>query len=208
MEHDRTPTEQRPLDPRDAAIYACLSKLDEALLEWWTADQAVSVATKELGEAESRKQAASEKIRGCEAAASLFGFDLNAEWNKQLEARRSQNQLFPDEGGAQPEPSTLAAMTAADKPKTIREHLIEAARNAYPKSVRASRLRRQLAESGIQTHEKTVGMTLYRLLRERVLRRSGWDWFFVPEDQRQSADAPRDEESPGNDPGLSLEAAE
>jgi hypothetical protein len=30
----------------------------------------------------------------------------------------------------------------------------------------------------------------YRLLKdERALRREGWDWFFVPEDQRKAASA-------------------
>lgn len=34
------------------------------------------------------------------------------------------------------------------------------------------------AKFGIVTHEKTVGMTLYRLLKEGLVRRDGHIWFF------------------------------
>lgn len=29
-------------------------------------------------------------------------------------------------------------------------------------------------------------MTLFRLSKERIARRSGWDWYFVPEDEREA----------------------
>jgi len=47
----------------------------------------------------------------------------------------------------------------------------------------------------------------YRLSKDGVLRRDGWDWFFVPEDQRDGAE-PKREEGPGDDPRLPLDAAE
>lgn len=80
---------------------------------------------------------------------------------------------------------------------------------AHPDPVRAAALREKLEMAGIKTHEKTVGMTLYRLLREGKLRREGWDWFFIPEAERGNASSPNEQqESPGSDPGLLLAPAQ
>jgi hypothetical protein len=35
-------------------------------------------------------------------------------------------------------------------------------------------------------HTQTAGMTCYRWSREGLMRRSGRDWYFVPEAERQS----------------------
>ena len=103
----------------------------------------------------------------------------------------------------------VEALPTDSRPKTIKDHVLEAAQQAYPNPIRASALRRLLEEKGIKVHEKTIGMTLYRLSQRGLLTRMGWDWTFVPEDQRRAVAAESEgEESPGNDPGLLLEAAE
>ena len=68
----------------------------------------------------------------------------------------------------------------AEGTATIREFALAQAKAAFPQPVRASELRKQLEADGRPTHEKTVGMTLYRLLREGHLRREGHNWFFLP----------------------------
>lgn len=56
---------------------------------------------------------------------------------------------------------------------------------AFPNPLRAQEIQAEVENlTGRVFHKKTAGMTLYRLSKERLARRSGWDWFYVPEDQR------------------------
>lgn len=132
----------------------------------------------------------------CYATAELFGFDLLAEVAK-LTAIEQPSQTAVQVAAAS---ATMTAVTtvAAQRPATIREIIVEAARQAFPRAVRSADLRRQLQSRGMSVHEKTVGMTLYRLSREQIMRREGKaDWFFVPDDQRKPISG--NEGSPGGD---------
>lgn len=68
---------------------------------------------------------------------------------------------------------------------TVKNFVLERAEKSYPQPVRASILRKELMKiRDEEIHEKTVGMTLYRLLQKGFLRREKFDWFFIPENQR------------------------
>jgi hypothetical protein len=80
----------------------------------------------------------------------------------------------PRQQGAAPE------LALGDRPR-IRDRVLEQLKTMGSEGAKAAALRSYLeAAHGIKTHEKTVGMTLYRLLREGLVRRDGRTWFFVP----------------------------
>jgi hypothetical protein len=184
--------------PKDAAIFAAIAKYREVVAEFLDADKRVGENTAKLAQAEKDKKEAFDKVNGCYKTAELFGFDLDAEIAKDND--RIMNELMGDTAGP-PAPSPIIPEINV-KSKSVRDHILEAAQAAYPKSVRAAALREQLEEKGIFVHEKTVGMTLYRLLKKRFLRRDRWDWYFVPEGKRQTAAPTLEQKSPGSNPGL------
>lgn len=62
----------------------------------------------------------------------------------------------------------------------VREIALALLRSAGPEGMKASEIRKHIDENfagGI--HEKTVGMTLYRLLQDNQVRRDGHTWFYV-----------------------------
>lgn len=108
------------------------------------------------------------------AMGPLFDFDLKEEWS----AHQDRQKTLPatDSPSAAATETISEAMAANDKPNmTIKEYALTAAQQAYPNPIRATALRRQLVTMGIGVHEKTIGMTFYRLSRDGVLRRNGWD---------------------------------
>ena len=103
----------------------------------------------------------------CEAAARLFGFDLGKEFHTQNSSQ------------------SIMIQKNIPLPRTVREFVIDEAKKAFPNPVTAAELRLKLeAERGEKVHEKTIGMTNYRLSKDGVLRREKYNWFFVPEDSR------------------------
>ncbi len=98
------------------------------------------------------------QISDCFAAARLFGFDLVA---------------------------AFGAAPVGKSGPTIKDLVLEAAELAYPNPVEAAGIRRALAAAGHVIHEKTVGMTLYRLSVKGYVRRDGKQaWYFIPPDHR------------------------
>jgi hypothetical protein len=90
------------------------------------------------------------------------------------------------------------------KPPPFKNRALELLAEAYPKPLKATEIRQKIeAETRSKFHEKTAGMSLYRLSKEGVVRREGKDlWFFVPADERNK-------ENPGSgsqpeDPGSLL----
>jgi hypothetical protein len=54
-------------------------------------------------------------------------------------------------------------------------------RDHYPKGIKAPQIRAAfLSERGIELHEKTMGMSLWRLKASGAIRREGHLWFSVP----------------------------
>jgi hypothetical protein len=88
--------------------------------------------------------------------------------------------------------------------KPFKDRALELLRDAYPAPLKAAQIQARIEkEHGSKYHDKTAGMSLYRLSKDNSVRREGKDlWFFVPEDQRNK-------ENPGSgsepeDPGSLL----
>jgi hypothetical protein len=76
----------------------------------------------------------------------------------------------------------------------FKEQAVEALRKSYPNPLRAAEVQKAVERKLLrQFHEKTAGMTLFRLSKDGVVRRSGWDWYFVPENDRKPHDVGGDE---------------
>jgi hypothetical protein len=124
------------------------------------------------------------QINDCFAAARVFGFDLVDEFQRESKNTSGQPRLN------MPDPVLTALFPMPVPPVrgevTIKDLVLDLAEKAYPAPVRASRLRHDLISRGHDIHEKTVGMTLYRLSQAGYVRRIGSrDWFFVPEEERE-----------------------
>lgn len=64
----------------------------------------------------------------------------------------------------------------------VRERVLAFLRSHYPNGARAADIKAYLKSAyGVETHEKTVGMTLYRLSLQKLVLREGRTWFLSPE---------------------------
>ena len=73
----------------------------------------------------------------------------------------------------------------ADARGGFKEQAIEVLKASYPTPMRAAEVQQAVERKLLrQFHEKTAGMTLFRLSKDGVVRRSGWEWYFVPENDR------------------------
>ena len=89
-------------------------------------------------------------------------------------------------------PPTSGTQAAPPKPRSLREVILDRLRVAGADGSKTSVLREFCErEHGRIIHEKTVGMTLYRLQKDGVVRRDGHIWFLAS----QNANA----ENPGAD---------
>ncbi|WP_435640724.1 hypothetical protein [Micavibrio aeruginosavorus] len=152
------------LSSTSAARQAIIDRFLEIIAEY--TENAVAI-----GNLEERQKNLSTLLQDCERAGHLFGFDVAKE------AFTSQSQ----------ENWNLSAPVKTISQKTIKEGILEEAEKAYPKPVRASQLRKVLERRRGETlHEKTIGMTLYRLSKQSLVRRDGWDWYFVPAQKNET----------------------
>lgn len=87
----------------------------------------------------------------------------------------------PDEKGKPTPPLTSTPGTPL-----VKDVILTQLRTAFPKGLKAAEIRgviENIYERHL--HEKTVGMTLYRLLKEGLVSRTGRNWFFVPPSEEQ-----------------------
>lgn len=64
-------------------------------------------------------------------------------------------------------------------PSKIREIVLERLRAAGAQGTKVGEIKKYIETQGIEMHDKTVGMTLYRLSKESLARRDGRVWFAV-----------------------------
>jgi hypothetical protein len=162
----------------------------ELIRAWHAAEEKITAAKKEQDDLQPL-------ARDIEAAARVFGFDLNDEYSRWV-SNAATNTIVADT------PPTPIMKTTREL--TVKDIVLQAIKDAYPKSVRAAQLRKLLEQRGVSVHSKTVGMTLYRLSRDGDVKRIGKaDWFFIPEDEREDladdedgsgGEAPEDSELP------------
>lgn len=94
------------------------------------------------------------QIQDCFAAGRLFDVDLNTLENL------PENQ------------------NSKDKP-TIRDFIIDALKRSYPQPYKAKELQDAYEQAyGDELHPKTVGMSLYRLSLDKLVKREGQKWFY------------------------------
>jgi len=102
-------------------------------------------------------------LRDAVAAGRLFGVEIDLPVDLD-QPRLTQTSLF--------EP-------AADT--SIREAVLDQLKNAGEAGAKAADIRREIEKNlGRKLHEKTIGMTLYRLSLKGQSKRDGITWFYVP----------------------------
>jgi hypothetical protein len=89
------------------------------------------------------------------------------------EDRRDVETLSADQGGTVPGASPPSTPTIGDAILNYLRSLDRAGANV-------GQIKKYLVSAyGIETHEKTPGMTLYRLLKQKKVRRVGRMWFYA-----------------------------
>lgn len=99
---------------------------------------------------------------------------------KLLSNTKDDHVDFKNTFDSQPEAQALDAVN-------IRDQVIEELKLAGESGIKTSEIRQNFMDRGIEMHEKTVGMTLYRLSKENIARREGRIWFFVPDAEREES---------------------
>jgi hypothetical protein len=177
------------IDSDRTAILAILSR-------WSRHWQASSHLHQQKANIEAQIAQAATGMVNAEAGLKIFGFDvsqdgvwahLNALFANDLQAFMSsedtQNQrqwaAKPDAQFFQEFEQLLGSDDKKKPPMpTIREIALMRLREVGPAGLRAKTIREYIQTTyGVECHEKTVGMTLYRLSNERLVRRNGHVWF-------------------------------
>lgn len=158
-------------EPAEEIIVAFLKRFDLILAEYREADQVILDAEGLIARKKARQDELRDEAEKLRAAGDLFGFSLYDESERRM--------IGPGHGDSPPIPPTHIAPPA---PPKIKDYVLQAAEAAYPNPVRAADLRQRLRDAGHDIHDKTIGMTLYRLSQEDLapIRREGRDWYFVP----------------------------
>ncbi|AUC93945.1 hypothetical protein CWS35_06295 [Bradyrhizobium sp. SK17] len=185
----------------DAGVLAIMVKHARAYFRRHAAEKVIEQAKAEIKE-ESRI------IATCEASLRIFGCDIETDeaWTALMEKYRERVFEVLKLEGFVPRTATLeqaegstegeAGHGLPPKPQmpTIQEILLERLQEAAADGSKAAPLRDYIQQTyNIEIHEKTVGMTLYRLLKKGLVRRLGHVWFFVPQ-------IPADTKKPGDPP--------
>lgn len=179
-------------DPADVAKQTVIDRFREIAREWFDDQKIIDQCNNEIKHRQEHQAELQRRAEDCHAAARVFGFDIMETIKQQ------QMEIAAQTPGAAPQPPTQelpAAPPVLARITTIKDAVLDAAKHAYPKHILAADIRKQLADQGIKVHEKTIGMTLYRWLKVGAVKRDGWKWFFVPEDERKLSKP--EQENPG-----------
>ena len=150
----------------EAVAQATADLYRELEQEWHDLDRMREEALAKADGMRLRQDEIEQRVRGCYDTAALFGFDLQTILMSDRELPRTAMEM-------------ALPPAVPKKIPTVKEFVLDAARIASPKRVRASELRKAILDLfGLELHEKTVGMTLYRLMKEGWVTRQGADWFY------------------------------
>jgi hypothetical protein len=173
------------------AVFALLVRQVEA-------QAAGATAQKDLDDAKKRLAAATQASTSIRNALGIFGFDMSIDKPWDLVRDAIGNKLFSDAiriGNGEPVEAVPAKSEPPDDdeeyvppdgepekpiPSNIRDLVMEQLRQAGDAGIKVAPIKDYIAAKGIEMHEKTVGMTLYRLSKDGFARRDGRTWFFVP----------------------------
>lgn len=186
-----------------AAVFSILVRQIEA-------QELKAAADRDIAAANERVLAAQAVMANVRPALAVFGFDTRAPklWDivkEAIGADRYVAAFVVAKGG---EKQSQTGSSDADKQGGTTEHIghvddslesrnvdeshtpkikdivLERLRQAGDVGARASEIKEFVSAQGIEMHEKTVGMTLYRLSNDGLVRREGRTWFFIPELER------------------------
>ncbi len=125
------------------------------------------------------------ELEDCDAASRLFGQHEAADDASEFTGGQPK-MTSPRELGGALSPST---QTVPSLKPSFKEAAIEFLQKVYPRGLKATHIR-ALAQShyGLTAHEKTAGMTLYRLKKEGLVRRNGLYWYFMAPERHPAED--------------------
>jgi hypothetical protein len=155
-------------------------------------------------ELESQIAAGTARITDCEAGLRVLGYDLSIgdTWANLIQEFGVEVRQALDGPHIQGQPEVNLSVEARQDRKhstpSIAQLILFKLQEFGPVGVKAEPLRQYLkSKFGIETHPKTVGMTLYRLSQEKppLVHRKGHLWFFGPpasnETKNTGDDTPR-----------------
>lgn len=109
----------------------------------------------------------SQRVSAMDEAARIFNLEEGL-----VDHPLPEQTLFEDDRDDQPKFKDLALA------------LLE---EVFPRGLKAAQVRAHIEHRlSRKFHEKTAGMTLYRLSQEGLTKREGHTWYWVPRDQRKS----------------------
>jgi len=174
---DSLPPDPLETDETDEAARRGILRLYKRVCTEWTLDREQIKSFKEkIAHLEAHQRELAQQARELAAAGRYFSIDMDVALGEQ--AQQSSFEIMEET------PASTPIQPAPEKALSVRMLILEIARQAYPQPVQANGIRLELLKRGIHTHEKTPGMTCYRWSLEDFMRRSGRDWYFVPEPER------------------------
>jgi len=174
-----------------SAILALLVRRDEALIE---RDE----QTKIIKDANERLDKANGSIHSYADALKAFDIDLS---DKEQFARIKKefggqiHRVLVERGIIKPSETKQQPLPLPEPEKkevpTINEMILDRLKVAGATGSKAAPIREWIKKThNIEIHEKTVGMSLYRLLKKDRVRRDGHTWFIVEEAVNPGAATP------------------
>ncbi|MCC7268078.1 MAG: hypothetical protein IT546_12175 [Caulobacteraceae bacterium] len=151
-----------------------LARFDALVAAWAECRDEIEQAQAFIADQTSKQESYRVEADQLQTAALALGFDM-------YEASRERDENEERAETLKQMPQRQAA------PISIKNTVLDEARAAHPRPVRAAEIREKLRELGHDIHDKTIGMTLYRWSKKGAIRRDGVDWYYVPEDQRSPA---------------------
>ena len=189
--------EQTVAVPTDLRDYASRQALDEAMkrlkYDAWVPFESKPFTREEIERIKEERRKPAPSSRGAPAVKNSF-----AELSSSLATLKANIQNFVEPSPAYPlaRNSELIAPAAQVPFETMRisDRVTLYLAENQSRGIKAAEIRTYLKQAyAIETHEKTVGMTLYRLSQERPpkVHRKGHTWFFGP--------PPAETENPGGE---------
>lgn len=147
--------------------------------------------TKEMFDFVRKRDRVEREIEDCMAAARVFGGEEPAKRMDEAVSYALNNAVFRATRNA------LVHHVRPEWPRSrkvlFKDAALRVLRDVHPEGLKAAEVRERVsAQYGLDSHEKTAGMTLYRLKKEGLVRRDGFTWFFVPPSQREAQSAQED----------------
>lgn len=114
------------------------------------------------------------------------GGDILRSWDTTVSTLRNLAKVFP----AAAPPAAKAVATKAEMPR-VSDIVLDRLKVAGKTGSKAAPIQAYIESTySTKIHDKTVGMTLYRLQKERRVRRRGHTWFIAPETMNPGVAAP------------------